>query len=35
VTHAWTDNPVTDILARMDDVDPNIETATVAAAKRN
>jgi hypothetical protein len=35
VTHAWTDNPVTDILARMDDVDPNIETATVAAAKHN
>jgi hypothetical protein len=35
VTHAWTDNPVTDILARMDDVDPKLETATVAAAKRN
>ena len=35
VTHAWTDNPVTDILARMDDVDPNVETATVAAAKHN
>jgi hypothetical protein len=35
VTHAWTDNPVADILARMDDVDPNIETATVAAAKHN
>jgi hypothetical protein len=31
VTHAWTDNPITDILARMDDVDPKIETATVAA----
>jgi hypothetical protein len=35
VTHAWTDNPVTDILARMDDVDPKLETATIAASKRN
>jgi hypothetical protein len=35
VTHAWTDNPITDILTRMDDVDPKIETATVAAAKSN
>jgi hypothetical protein len=44
VTHAWTDNPVADILARMDDVVPTIRTAgaakpspssTVAAAKRN
>jgi hypothetical protein len=44
VTRAWTDNPVADILARMDDVVPTIQTAgaakpspssTVAAAKRN
>lgn len=27
VTHAWTDNPVTDILNRMDDVDPKVLTA--------
>jgi hypothetical protein len=35
VTHAWTDNPVADILARMDDVDPKIETAEITATKRN
>ena len=35
VTHAWTDNPVTDILARMDDIDPKLETAAMTAAKRN
>jgi hypothetical protein len=35
VTHAWADNPVTDILARMDDVDPKIETAEIAVSKRN
>lgn len=27
VTHAWADNPITDILARMDDVDPKTQTA--------
>jgi hypothetical protein len=27
VTHAWSDNPIKDILARMDDVDPRIQTA--------
>ncbi len=35
VTHAWTDNPITDILARMDDLDPKIETAEITASKRN
>jgi hypothetical protein len=35
VTHAWTDNPITDILARMDDVDPKIATADITASKRN
>ena len=35
VTHAWTDNPVTDILARMDDVAPKIEPAALTASKRN
>ena len=35
VTHAWADNPIADILARMDDVDPKIETAEIAASKRN
>jgi hypothetical protein len=40
VTHAWSDNPIKDILVRMDDVDPKIETATTAsipasAATRN
>jgi len=34
VTHAWADNPVEDILARLDDIDPKIETASTAA-KRN
>ena len=34
VTHAWTDNPVQDILLRMTDVAPKIDTATVTA-KRN
>jgi hypothetical protein len=32
VTHAWSDNPVKDILARMDDVDPRIETAATTAS---
>ena len=27
VTHAWSDNPIKDVLARMDDVDPRIQTA--------
>ena len=35
LTHAWTDNPVEDILTRMDDVDPKIKTAEIAASKRN
>jgi hypothetical protein len=28
VTHAWADNPIKDILVRMDDIDPHVETAT-------
>jgi hypothetical protein len=28
VTHAWSDNPIKDILVRMDDVDPRIQTAS-------
>jgi hypothetical protein len=35
VTHAWADNPIADILARMDDVDPKIQTAEITASKRN
>ncbi len=31
VTHAWADNPVTDILSRMDDVDSNVLTARTAS----
>ena len=31
VTNAWTDNPVADILDRIDDLCPKIETATVSA----
>ena len=31
VTHAWTDNPVEDILLRMTDVAPKIDTTTVTA----
>jgi hypothetical protein len=34
VTHAWTDNPVQDILLRMNDVVPKTDTTTVTA-KRN
>jgi hypothetical protein len=34
VNHAWTDNPVQDILLRMNDVVPKTDTATVTA-KRN
>jgi len=33
VTHAWTDNPVEDILLRMNDVAPKINTATVTAGR--
>jgi hypothetical protein len=29
VSHAWADNPIRDILARMDDSDLRIETAGV------
>jgi hypothetical protein len=32
VTHAWSDNPIEDILVRMDDVDPRIETAASTAS---
>jgi hypothetical protein len=35
VTHAWTDNPVEDILARMDDIRPDIATASIPVSKRN
>jgi hypothetical protein len=31
VTHAWADNPIKDILVRMDDIDPRIETATTGS----
>ena len=33
VTHAWTDNPVEDILLRMNDVAPKVNTATVTAGR--
>ena len=32
VTHAWSDNPIKDVLARMDDVDPRIQTAGAPAS---
>ncbi len=32
VTHAWSDNPIKDVLARMDDVDPRIQTAETTAS---
>jgi hypothetical protein len=32
VTHAWSDNPIKDILVRMDDVDPRILTAGTTAS---
>ncbi len=32
VTHAWADNPVEDILARMNDVNPRVQTAGVAVS---
>ncbi len=31
VTHAWADNPIKDVLARMNDVGPRIETAATSA----
>jgi hypothetical protein len=30
VTHAWTDGPIMDILARIEDVDPKVQTAGTA-----
>ena len=33
VTHAWTDNPVEDILLRMNDVVPKTDAATVTATR--
>jgi hypothetical protein len=35
VTHAWADNPIEDILVRMDDISPDVATAGIAAPKRN
>jgi hypothetical protein len=35
VTHAWGNNPIEDILVRMDDIHPDIATAAIAASKRN
>ena len=35
VTHAWTDNPVEDILTRMDDVKTDVQTAGISAATRH
>ena len=35
VTHAWADNPVEDILVRLDDIHPKIETAGLTASKRD
>ncbi len=32
VTHAWADNPIKDVLVRMDDVDPRIQTAGTTAS---
>jgi hypothetical protein len=32
VTHAWSENPIKDVLARMDDVDPRIQTAGTTAS---
>jgi hypothetical protein len=32
VNHAWSDNPIKDILVRMDDVDPRIQTAATTAS---
>ena len=31
-THAWSDNPIKDIVARMDDVDPRMQTAGASAS---
>jgi hypothetical protein len=35
VTHAWTDNPVEDILTKIGNVDPKLEAATSTASNRN
>jgi hypothetical protein len=35
VTHAWGNNPIEDILVRMDDIHPDIATAGIAASKRD
>jgi len=35
VTHAWADNPVEDILVRLEDIHPKIETAGLTASKRD
>ncbi len=32
VTHAWSDNPIKDILVRMDDIDPKSNTAATTAS---
>ncbi|HEV7983593.1 MAG TPA: alpha/beta hydrolase, partial [Xanthobacteraceae bacterium] len=34
VNHAWVDSPLKDILVRLDDYDPRVQTATAAAAAR-
>jgi hypothetical protein len=34
VNHAWADSPVKDILVRLDEFDPRVQTATAAAAAR-
>ena len=35
VTHAWADNPIKDILLRIDDSDLRIETASASASRSN
>jgi hypothetical protein len=32
VNHAWTDFPIRDVLVRMDNVDPRIDTASSTAS---
>jgi hypothetical protein len=34
VTHAWADSPLKDILVRLDEYDPRVQTATAAAVAR-
>jgi hypothetical protein len=34
VNHAWADSPLKDILVRLDEYDPRVQTATAAAAAR-